>query len=302
MGVVTVDNRFYPTPGDPPEYAIPVPAINDHTVAVGGEPNPGSRRGIAIICHRTITTDDLNPMVIPNAIGDAFVYLCDQLRLDGWITLYPPWPGDRSKRGITMYQSWADLVTADPAHGDMLVKSMRATFQKILYYAKRRYNIANPKILIFGFSEGAWITAKLIKEERNSNIVGYMIHALPTLWDQLYQGARGASFQCFNGLDCSGINLATNYLADVTIPGMLGHAEDPRKKYNDGVLGYEVSPSLPPPSNFELITSSAYNGTEFASTEAGVTYPNAHLLLSTDVDSYIAWLKSTLDPGCPFVF
>lgn len=299
MGAVTVDNWFYPTPGTVPSWGIPVPAVNDRTVTISGDPGHGNRKGILVLCHPSENSDLFVPPATPS-VGSggvaSFDYMAFDAALDDWVTVLPIQPVDLSIRNLGYPASMANVVGSDTAgHGAVLVQAYRSWLRKLCMYLQRKFAVANPPIVLLGYSLGAWVVAQLAATEQ-SRLAGYICHCLPTEWDQLYlgYGYPNSFTNVFKGVNCSGINLGTSFLSGVTIPGIIGHSEDPPGTYTDQVVGWTSGTT--PPSNGSAILASAGNCQSYT---ANSPAPD-HVFFSSDASEYAGWIVGNVPTGAPF--
>lgn len=232
MGVWTHDTQIYPAAPAVPTWAIPVPAVNSETLAVAGDPGPGKRRGIVIYWHGSQPSNQqTRPPTVPSggiAVGNfaAEVAANGSGGTDGWATVYPTTPWDYSVLGQSDHFSCANQVANDGQNGLTWLATHCLYADAVMKACRELFEVENPPFVTMGFSFGAWMAAVVAAARPASllptnpgNIIGFIAHCLPTLWNYV-----GLFPNPYTGLDTSGIDLGPNFLASYPNPSIIGMA------------------------------------------------------------------------------
>jgi pimeloyl-ACP methyl ester carboxylesterase len=280
--------------------------ITDSTHApVGGF----TRRGICVFMHSAQTSDGPLPLTFLSNIGENFATVQASLNADGWIFVYPAYPGDFSIAAVAQISNLYNDCANDPGHGSRYVATLAAWWDHLTGYLASVYGAGRP-IMVTGFSLGGHAALE-IAINRPSSIVGYFAHCPPTIWSNLtIQGLNWA------GINTTGMDLSATALNTVTVPGQVGYSK------TDGTAGWGLSGDpgylgVPQSNTNHMITNAIGAGqpvTRYESVSVGgnpaydedTAYPNGHLFLPADADKYCTpttgWVQTTIDPSHGFTF
>jgi pimeloyl-ACP methyl ester carboxylesterase len=307
------------TPGQIPPNQV---GSNNVTTsdATGGA---GHRRGIVCFLHPSQASDLPRPFGINPPSWDpfnSFVTFTSDVNTDGWILDYPAMPVDWGIGVHGYFTSVYNQTAADATHGQILVNSHLEWWDHYLLNVASRYG-AGRAVVLAGFSWGTWVAMQIVLG-RTSTVAGAMMHALPTLWQNIPSSFFGLNMAAVNW---SAMNVSTTALNAISVPTVIGYSE------TDGVVGWNLAgtPNSTPVSNVDSIITNAQGASQPCSRfrsygqggsntgwDEGTAAPNGHLFLPNDVATYVGatmplpqawsatagWLQTVIDPTHPVSF
>jgi hypothetical protein len=269
-------SSFYPTPGVFPSWACPrYTNLTPSTVAVAAGA-PATPTGVCVFFHPSQALDVPLPYTVPAQVpqGIAVQNFATAAAASGWVTLYPPYPSDRSngptQSGANEATMHADCVGASDTGQTFVDESMVAWDHMALYS-----NVQYPglPLVVCGFSLGSWMALEIAKN-RTSSIIGYAGIAVPTIWETVN------TTPSFGDLSPTPLqmDMSGTFLSGVTLPGWIGW------QTGDTVVGYSTTSS--PPSNIQLIAASA-GGTITTYSDNG-----NHVFFTPQAASMASWIAT----------
>lgn len=309
MSPSTHCTSIYASPPTIPTWAQPVPPVADGVISVVSDPGATHRRGVIVFCHQSSggnaahTPQDLPmPPVVPSGIGQGVGGVNgfgDQLKTNGWVTIYPGMWCDWSSQGIGYPQAFATQANSDGTKGTTVFETQALWFDHLKWYLNQKYGVTVP-IIIAGFSLGAWVAASIaLQKFTDPQLVGYICHALPTIWENVVIPGSPFTSPPYTGVNLSATSFSA---AGVSIPGVIGWAT------TDGFVGYSSS-STPVSNVASILSNAATAGLPLTSYESLydelAAYPNGHLLAPgivtstpiTDCQFYAGWVGTNLNPS-----